>query len=114
MALYEEIIFLRHFYYGKWVVENVIPYYKPLIAPQLIDRHAFWANFIIPKKVIGELVRNDKGNGIKAKQTQRNIFVKNWHSYKGDKRPVLNNCVYPELGLHIFNSMNNQELKLAI
>src|SRR5690606_15205925 len=29
--LYEEITFLRHWFDGKWVAENVIPYYKPLI-----------------------------------------------------------------------------------
>ena len=34
MKLYEEIIFLKHFFKGKWVVENVKPYYKPLIEPQ--------------------------------------------------------------------------------
>ena len=114
MALYEEIIFLKHFFYGKWVVENVRPYYKPLIAPQIIDRHAFWSNFIIPNKKIGELVRNDKGNGIKEKMKQRDMFIKNWYNCEVDKRAVLNNCVYPELGLHIFNSMNNQELKLEL
>ncbi|MDF1498839.1 MAG: DNA cytosine methyltransferase, partial [Patescibacteria group bacterium] len=31
MELYQEIILLRHFSNGKWVVENVKPYYKPLI-----------------------------------------------------------------------------------
>lgn len=33
MALYQEILFLKHFFKGKWVVENVIPYYEPLIKP---------------------------------------------------------------------------------
>ncbi|GAI27248.1 unnamed protein product, partial [marine sediment metagenome] len=31
MELYQEIILLKHFFRGKWVVENVKPYYKPLI-----------------------------------------------------------------------------------
>jgi DNA (cytosine-5)-methyltransferase 1 len=32
MKLYEEILFLQHYYRtGKYVVENVIPYYEPLI-----------------------------------------------------------------------------------
>ena len=31
MALYEEILFLQHYFKGKWVVENVVPFYEPLI-----------------------------------------------------------------------------------
>jgi thiol-disulfide isomerase/thioredoxin len=31
MRLYQEIIFLNHWFKGKWVVENVKSYYKPLI-----------------------------------------------------------------------------------
>ena len=47
MRLYQEILFLKHWFKGKWVVENVIPYYKPLIEPQRIGRHSFWSNFLI-------------------------------------------------------------------
>ena len=50
MRLYEEIIFLKHHFKGMWVVENVESYYKPLIPPQIISRHFFWANFSILKK----------------------------------------------------------------
>jgi DNA (cytosine-5)-methyltransferase 1 len=103
MALYEEIIFLKHFFYGIWVVENVKPYYEPLIPPQFVDRHVFWANFQISAINIGEVVRNDRGNGIKVKMQKRGFDIKDWRGYEGDKRPVLNNCVYPELGLHVFN-----------
>jgi len=31
MAIYQEIIFLQSWFKGKWVLENVIPYYEPLI-----------------------------------------------------------------------------------
>ncbi len=34
MGLYQEILFLKHYFKGGWVVENVIGYYKPLIIPQ--------------------------------------------------------------------------------
>jgi len=38
MKLYQEIIFLEHYFKGKYVVENVIPYYEPLIpAKNVID-----------------------------------------------------------------------------
>ena len=47
MKLYQEILLLTHFFKGKWVVENVISYYNPLINPQKDGRHYYWANFII-------------------------------------------------------------------
>ena len=49
MMLYQEILFLQHYYRtGKWVVENVIPYYEPLIASQKRGRHLYWTNFNLP------------------------------------------------------------------
>lgn len=48
MTLYQEIIFLQHFYSGKYVVENVIGYYDPLIPAQKRGRHLYWTNFAIP------------------------------------------------------------------
>ena len=49
LKLYEEILFLQHYYKtGKWVVENVIPYYEPLIAAQKRSRHLYWTNFTLP------------------------------------------------------------------
>jgi len=48
MGLYQEILFLKHFFNGKFVVENVKPYYEPLIKPSNeIGRHLFWSNFKI-------------------------------------------------------------------
>ena len=50
MKLYQEIIFLQHYYRtGKWCVENVIPYYEPLIPAQQRGRHLYWTNFNLPK-----------------------------------------------------------------
>ena len=48
MKLYEEIIFLDNFFDGKYVVENVIPYYEPLIPAQKRHRHLYWTNFNLP------------------------------------------------------------------
>ena len=52
MTLWQIIAFLQlHGRRGKWVVENVIPYYTPLIKETVIlDRHMYWANFDIPAK----------------------------------------------------------------
>lgn len=44
MKLYEEVIFLKHFFKGIWVVENVKPYYRPLIPANELGRHLFWTN----------------------------------------------------------------------
>jgi len=104
LGLYEEILFLKHHFYGKWVVENVKPYYEPLIKPQEVDRHVFWANFAIPNIKIGETVRNDGGQGIRVKMKDRGIIVTDWKGFNGDKRPILKNCVYPKLGLHVFDA----------
>lgn len=112
MKLYEEIIFLKHFYKGKWVVENVKPYYKPLIEPQYIGRHAFWSNFEIePIEVeyqIGTMNRKA------SKNSQRRAIIReaqipeltDLHGLKDfkvkNKRQVLRNCVLPKIGLHVF------------
>jgi DNA (cytosine-5)-methyltransferase 1 len=51
MALYQEVIFLDNFYKGKYVVENVIPYYDLLIQGNKRDRHIYWTNFNLPNKL---------------------------------------------------------------
>jgi len=98
MKLYEEIIFLIHYFNGKWVVENVNSYYKPLIKPYEVGRHYFWANFIISNKKIDETVIR-----IPLNERQENKGF-NLNNYKGiNKIQIINNCVHPKIGLHIFN-----------
>jgi DNA (cytosine-5)-methyltransferase 1 len=48
IKLYEEILFLQHYFKGGFVVENVIPYYKPLIESQKRGRHLYWTSFKLP------------------------------------------------------------------
>lgn len=100
MILYEEIIFLMQYCSSvKFVVENVIPYYEPLITPQIISRHCFWANFKISNKEY-------PSSGIKSGKIEywEELTGFNLDNYtKVDKRTILRNCVNPELGLHIFN-----------
>jgi len=52
MSLYQIIILLQYHFKGKYIVENVIPYYTYLIEPSVIlHRHAFWTNFnVMPVK----------------------------------------------------------------
>ena len=112
IKLYEEIIFLKSWFKGKWVVENVKPYYKPLIEPQYAGRHAFWTNFYITKINVPYLtgLSNKKCNEL----TKRRAIIREaqipellgLHSLKDfkikNKRQILRNCVYPKLGLHVF------------
>lgn len=52
MKLYEEILFLQHYYRtGKFVVENVIPYYEPLLPAKKRGRHLYWTNFNLPADI---------------------------------------------------------------
>ena len=48
MSLWQEIVFLNEFFAGKFVVENVTPYYEDMFKPIKIGRHYFWSNFRIP------------------------------------------------------------------
>jgi DNA (cytosine-5)-methyltransferase 1 len=102
MKLYEEIIFLQTYFKGKFVVENVKPYYKPLIDAQVIQRHCFWLNFpITPIKLSSDNIKWGK-----VGEWQERLGY-DLSKYKGlDKRKVLRNCVRPELGLHILNCLS--------
>ena len=116
IKLYEEIIFLKQWCKAKWVVENVKPYYEPLIEPYKCGRHYFWSNFPISdlpvKYDIGTQNRKAKQSTIRKAiireaqipeltclhelQEMKDIKLKN-------KRQVLRNAVLPKVGLHVFN-----------
>ena len=103
MTLYQEIIFLKHFFKGRWVVENVIPYYDVLIQPRMIlDRHFFWSNFDISNI---KNIRRYEGEISNATVTQLKDGL-NLELPKGTKnaRKLLRNAVDPIIGLHIFNA----------
>lgn len=51
MSLYQEVILLDNFFEGKYVIENVIPYYEPLIPAQKRGRHLYWTNFVLPTNI---------------------------------------------------------------
>lgn len=105
MKLYEEIILLKHFFKGKWCVENVIAYYKPLIRPTELQRHHIWSNFHI--REMGDLGADRIDKGKVAEWEKR--FGYDLSKYKGvEKRLVLRNCVHPELGKHIFDCALNE------
>ena len=108
LKLYEEIIFLQNFSKSYWIVENVIPYYQPLIKPnQTVGRHLFWCNFEFqanevksPQKFI-TLSNKEQLQHLKdwlGIQYDKNIYYKGNH----DPAQVLRNCIHPKIGLQIF------------
>lgn len=102
MKLYQEIIFLQNNFNGKWIVENVKPYYKPLIEPvKELQRHLFWCNFDISDKVFEK--DNIRTAQIPDLEKLHGFDLK---GYKlSNKRQVLRNCVSPALGNHIFKEL---------
>ena len=103
MKLYQEIIFLQYNSKCKWVVENVKPYYEPLIHGKLIQRHLFWSNFGIENINI----KNDDIRTAQIPQLQKQLNI-NLDKYKlPNKRQILRNCVEPKLALHILNQAKN-------
>ena len=97
MSLYQIILFLKgHGRKCKWVVENVKPYYEPLIQPTvIIDRHLYWSNFEISdinidKKYLIKYVKVEDApvdmTGIK------------------DKRQIIRNQVDSRIGKHILKA----------
>ena len=131
MGLWQEIIFLKHFFNGKYCIENVRSYYEPLIYPQIMDRHYFWTNFKIPfvKKQNKISVTNAKGD-TRRKWSEHIKELQDYHGINLDKYKqfgkhghykVLANCVHPEIGQHILNiaqgiitKQNTNQLELEI
>jgi DNA (cytosine-5)-methyltransferase 1 len=104
MTLYEEILFLRHYFEGKWVVENVKPFYKQLLPSYELGRHLYWSNFHIADYKVREF---DIHNGKNQEGTEIHGF--DLSKYSGvDRKTILRNCVEPELGLHIFNESKRE------
>ena len=102
MKLWSEIIFLQYNFKGKWVVENVKPYYTPFIpATADLQRHLFWANFDIPSVEF----QKDMIRVAQIPQLQE-LHGYNLEDYKlPTKRQVLRNCVRPGLGEHVFKQV---------
>lgn len=103
MMLYEEIILLDYLFKGKYCVENVIPYYQPLIPAKKRGRHLYWTNFNLPNDL------NDRrmDNFIYAKQKQVEKFHEiDLSTYKGNQRTdkIARNLVDYEAGKTILEA----------
>jgi len=101
MKLYQEIIFLDNYFDGLWIVENVKPFYEPLIrANKELGRHLFWSNFNIRHTEIKEA---DINRGNRKQWSELHGFDLTNHKLKTRKDQIYRNCVHPDTGLHILN-----------
>ena len=111
-GLYGIITFLQHFYAGNWIVENVVPFYKPLIKPKLqVGRHLFWSNVDLepvddvsrPKDFINlsTVAGSEKLKKWLGLEYDGNVY------YKGNHCPsqVLRNCVHPLIGKQLIEQI---------
>lgn len=110
MKLWQEIIFLKHFFEGSYCVENVKTYYKMFEEPQQYGRHYFWLNFKIQKKIEFKkhmvfLNQKDKRQG--RKRTALDQAKEKGNEYIGVKHQYVQNMVEPETGLYILNCARN-------
>ena len=119
MKLYEEIIFLEHHCKGKYVVENVIPYYEPMFNPKKRGRHLYWTNFNLPSNL------NDRRFNISQAKDELNGLCKfhnyDFKKYKGEQRvmKMARNLVDYEAGktiletaLNIYKSNQSNQLTI--
>lgn len=120
MILYEEIIFLDNFFEGKYVVENVIPYYEPLIPAQKRGRHLYWCNFTLPKDLGDRRAENFIHSTYKDLYDFHQIDLS---TYKGEQRKdkIARNLVDYEAGktildtaLGIINKSNTKQSSLDL
>lgn len=107
LKLYEEIIFLQNYYNGKFCVENVIPYYEPLIPAQKRGRHLYWTNFVLPKNLNERKSVSMECKGEVTKWCDFHDY--DFRKYTGEQRidKIARNLVDYEAGLTIFKTAFN-------
>ena len=107
MELYQEIIFLDTFFDGKYCIENVIPYYTPLIPANKRGRHLYWTNFNLPNSL------NERKNPQLSRGLSKDIVesLSKYHNYdfykykgKQDVRKIARNLVDYEAGKTILET----------
>ena len=104
MLLYQEIILLDNYFDGKYVVENVIPYYEPLIPAIKRGRHLYWTNFLLPNELSKRKVQVGAGKNEVRKLCEFHKI--DLSSYKGTQRKdkIARNLVDYEAGKTIFDT----------
>lgn len=112
LRLYEEVIFLQSNFKGKWLVENVVPYYQPLLPAKQVGRHLFWSNFKIENFEPTEFKNFINRQNLEAKKQLQDWLGIHYDEniYYGKNHcptQVLRNCVHPQVGEHILKCAQN-------
>lgn len=110
LRLYEEIMFLER-YGHKWLVENVKPFYRPLIAPTFtVGRHLFWASDLcsvadVPRPP--NFINTTNLAGRAALQEWLGIYFDEVIYYDGNHCPtqILRNAVHPLIGEDVLKQL---------
>jgi DNA (cytosine-5)-methyltransferase 1 len=119
MSLYQEIIFLQHYFKGKYVVENVIPYYEPLIPANKRGRHLYWANFKLPNVLSERKIQISTGTNEVKKLCEFHDY--DFYNYKGKQltNKIARNLVDYEAGktilqtaLGVIKNQNENQLEI--
>jgi len=124
MMLYQEIIFLQHHFIGKYCVENVVPYYEPLIQGQKRGRHIYWCNFILPNDIAERSMKGvmcGQSNGEFKKLCEFHDYDFNKYQGKQSKTKMARNLVDFEVGktilqviLNIYKKNNEKQMILEL
>lgn len=121
LKLYEEVIFLDNFYNGKYVVENVIPYYEPLIPAKKRGRHLYWTNFMLPSNINERKLDGILTNMIDEVGVLSKFHDYDFRKYKGNQptNKIARNLVDYEAGktildtaLGIISKSNQKQIEL--
>ena len=106
MKLYQEILLLEHFFKGKYCVENVVPYYEPLIPAKKRGRHLFWTNFILPR-ILSNRESPSMNNNTSEVDKLCVFHDYDFRKYKGEahKMSMARNLVDYEAGRTIFETV---------
>ena len=99
MKLYEEIILLKYWFAGSYVIENTIPYYQPIYDGKIIAKHIWWSNFEIRDYKMTS--RGHRGGTVESLQKIKQINISKYDLK--NKRQILRNCVEPNLGKFVFD-----------
>jgi len=104
LRLYEEILFLNKHFTGKYVVENVIPYYEALIYAQKRHRHLYWTNFKLPNILTNRNVTIITGTNEVKNLCKFHDY--DFYKYKGKQRvdKIARNLVDYEAGKKILET----------
>ncbi len=104
LRLYEEALFLKHYFKGKHVTENVIPYYEPLMPYQKRGRHIYFCNFVLPADLGERQIQIGAGEDEVKRLCEFHEF--DFYQYDGEQRidKIARNLVDFEAGKTILET----------